>query len=240
MSVNPIILNFKNIRAERQKTNNRLVYSLIEADNIPEFEKNINGEELKRVLEELDFTFYKLWERCRESREFGILAAGRLSKCASRQGTKDEEVQLTTCNLTSSKFGIKITNLSATAIQPTKDGEIGSAKTLRERGIPKDCCLKSFDGSIDGKLSGYITAKISYGSGGHQDNVFEEMYTYADWWTRYRNDSPEILVILIDTDLTSNFNRLKEKYQDYTNIKVFNHVDFQNYIIDNFTLLDYY
>ena len=61
-----------------------------------------------------------------------------------------------------------------------KDGKIISERTYKMRDINKDCCLKSFDGSIDGKLSGYITAKISYGSGGHQDNVFEEMYTYAD------------------------------------------------------------
>ena len=233
--VRPIILNFKNIRLERQKTNNRLVYSLIEADNKPDFNKNINDKELTRVLEELDYTFDRFWERCRESRDFGILAAGRLAKCASRQGTKDEEVQLTTCNITSSKFGIKITNLSATALRPTKEGEIVSAKTLRERAIPKDCCLKSFDGLIEGQMSGYITAKVAYGSGGHQDNVFEEVDTSAEWWTKYKTGSPEKLVMLIDTDLTSKFNRLKEKYQAFENIKVFNHLDFQNYIIENFS-----
>ena len=228
----PIVLNFKDIRLERQKTNNRLVYSLIEADNKLEFEKNINGKELTRVLEELEFTFDKFWERCRESRDFGILAAGRLAKCASRQGTKDEEVQLTTCNITSSKFGINITNLSATALRPTKDGEIVSARTLRERDIPKDCCLKSFDGLIEGQMSGYITAKVAYGAGGHQDNVFEEVDTSAEWWTKFKAGSPETLVMLIDTDLTFKFNRIKEKYQIYDNIKVFNHVDFQNYIIE--------
>ena len=84
----------------------------------------------------------------------------RIAKCASRQGTKDEEVQLTTCNITSSKFGIKITNLSATALRPTKDGEIVSAKTLRERAIPKDCCLKSFDGLIEGKILATLLPKV--------------------------------------------------------------------------------
>lgn len=233
--VRPIIVDFKNIRLERQKTNNRVVYSLIEADNKPDFNKNINEKELARVLEELEYTFDRFWERCRDSRDFGMLASGRLAKCASRQGTKDEEMQLTTCNIISSKFGIKITNLSSTALRPTKEGEIVSAKTLRERTIPKDCCLKSFDGLIEGQLTGYITAKVAYGSGGHQDNVFEEVDTLAEWWVKYKKCSQETLIMLIDTDLTSKFNRLKEKYQAYTNIKVFNHLDFQTYIIENFS-----
>ena len=72
--IEPIVLNFKDIRLERQKTNNRLVYSLIEADNKLEFEKNINGKELTRVLEELDFTFDKFFaERSREEEKLAFL-----------------------------------------------------------------------------------------------------------------------------------------------------------------------
>ena len=232
--ISPIVVDFKNIRLDRQKVNNRLVYSLIEADNKSVFKKNINCKELIRVLEELGMTFDEFWERCRESIEFGILAAGRISKKASRQGTKDEEVQLTICKITSSKFGINI--LSPAAWRPTKDGEIISESMRSMEDIPLDCCLKSFDGLIEGQMSGYITAKVVYGSGGHQDNVFEELDTSAEWWTRFMAGSTETLVMLVDTDLTNKFNRLKEKYQAYENIKVFNHVDFQNYIIENYSL----
>ena len=74
------------------------------------------------------------------------------------------------------------------------------------------------------------------GSGGHQDNVFEEMDTMCNWWKEFKKkeNTDDILVILIDTDLTSKFNRLKNKYSDIANIKVCNHIGLQQYIIDTF------
>ena len=109
---------------------------------------------------------------------------------------------------------------------------------MKDENIKMDDCLKSFDGQITGKLTGYISSKISfgedYGGGGHQDNVFEEQHKFSEWWIKYRTDSTDILVLLIETDLTTKFARLKEKYADINNIMVFNHIEFQQYIIDTY------
>jgi hypothetical protein len=96
-----------------------------------------------------------------------------------------------------------------------------------------DCCLKSFDAKITGKINGFISAKVVYGSGGHQDNAFEEMDTLSHWWTRYKSDSVDFLIILIGTDLTTKFAILK-KYDDTKNVKIFDHVEFQRYMISEY------
>ena len=83
-------------------------------------------------------------------------------------------------------------------------------------------------------MNGYIAAKVAYGAGGHQDNVFEEMDTIADWWKKYKSDTLEILVILIETDLKEKFDRLNTKYINLDNIFVFNHIEFQQYMIDKY------
>ena len=229
-----IMVDFKNIRVIRQKNNNISVFNSIKNDNKNEFIENTNEKELKRTLDELSFSFEELWDKCRKDSDFAKLASGRLSKRASRQGSKDEEEQLRTCNFTTNLYGVKITNLSATAIRPTKNGHIVTKKEMKQQHITKDCCLKSFDGKLSGKVNGYIAAKVSFGNGGHQDNVFEEMDSIANWWSSYKEQSKEYLIILIDTDLIEKFICLRKKYEDYENIKVFNHYEFQNYIINLF------
>lgn len=58
-------------------------------------------------------------------------------------------------------------------------------------------CLKSFDVKINGKIAGWVFAKIVIGNGGHQDNVFEETCNFGD-----KND---IYIVLIDTNLKIKF-----------------------------------
>ena len=79
-----------------------------------------------------------------------------------------------------------------------------------------------------------MCAKVCYGSGGHQDNVFEEMYNYCEWVDKYYNDTnnEELFVCLIDTDLTRQFDELKNKYSHIKNLLIVNHVDFQHYLFD--------
>ena len=40
-------------------------------------------------------------------------------------------------------------------------------------------------------------------------------------------------VILIDTDLINKITTIKEKYRSVNNVKIFNHIEFQQYMIEN-------
>ena len=231
---NVIKQNFKDIRSVRQKENNKIVFKSLINDDLKTLYKNINHEEYKRTLTYLEMTEEEYILKCKKDELFAKQGACHLSKKASRQGTKDEKEQLKICNITSQKCGIKIKNLTPTELRPTKDGFIITHNEMKSKKIKKDCCLKSFDGKISGKMNGFITAKVAYGSGGHQDNVFEEMDTIAEWWKKYKNKEKEILILLIDTDLIEKLNRIKEKYKDTINVMVFNHIEFQEYMIKTY------
>jgi len=229
------ILNFQDIRATRQQQNNTIVYKSIKNNDKDKFYKNINTKELERMLTDEDWTFEEFWGHAQKDDMFCKMSARNLRKCASRQGSKDEYVQLEVCGTTSEKCGVNIKNLSATALRPTKDGKIITQQEMKAQKIKKDCCLKSFDGLIQGKMAGYISAKVAFGSGGHQDNVFEEIDTVAEWWdTNKSTATQEFLVLLIDTNLEEKFARIKEKYDQVENILVFNHHEFQEYIIERY------
>lgn len=226
--------DFQDIRSNRQKNNNKSVYESILNDDKTQFNNKTNKKEVDRTIDELEMTFDDIWKKSREDNTFCKLFASRVSVCASRQGSNDETEQIQTCNLTAMKCGVNIKNLSATAYRPTKDGQILSGAEIKKMKIQKDCCLKSFDASIDGKMKGYISAKVAYGSGGHQDNVFEELDTVAEWWSKYKSNTEEYLVILVDTDLHEKFARIKDKYAKVSNIMVCSHYHFQEYIITNY------
>lgn len=234
----PIEQNFKDIRKVRQANNNKIVYESLRKGNLKRFYKNINHKEYKRTLECLSITEEEFILKCKCDNLFAKLASRTISKNASRQGCKDEEEQLRTCNITAKKCGILIENLTATGFRPTKDGSIVSKDEMRIKQISKDSCLKSFDAKISGNISGYIAAKVAYGSGGHQDNVFEEMDTLAKWWGKYKTETGEFLIILIDTDLITKFTTIKEKYRNVNNIKIFNHIEFQQYMIENLYIVE--
>ena len=243
MKIKPIQQNFKYIRKVRQSNNNKIVYESLKNNDLETLRQNINHEAHKRCLENLEITQHELLSKCKQDKLFAKSISMYISKNASRQGSKDETEQLKTCNITSQKCGVTIKNLTATELRPTKDGRIVSNCEMKIQQIQKDCCLKSFDGKISGKINGFISymntpiikaTKVAYGSGGHQDNVFEEMDTIAEWWKKYKSESEEILIILIDTDLIIKITTLKEKYRNVNNVKVFNHVEFQQYIIDTY------
>lgn len=236
----PKYCDFRKRRKNRQKANHDKVLQSLNDNNIDDFNKHVNQKELARTLEYLDMsTVEELMTICQEDECCAKLVSLHLSKNATRQGSKDEALQLEICNETMSPYGITVENLSATHARPTKDGRIVNREQARQ--LPRSECLKSFDGKIQGKMNGYTAAKVVYGNGGHQDNVFEEMYTLAEWWKKYKPVDPinpmqnEFLVILIDTDL--NISSLKEKYEQVSNILVFNHYEFQKYVIDNYNLL---
>lgn len=234
----PIEQNFKDIRTVRQDNNNKIVYESLRRGVLKALSENINTNAYGRYLAYLEITQEELLLKCKDDHLFAKSASMYISKNASRQGSKDEAEQLRTCNLTAEKCGLAIKNLSATEFRPTKDGSIISKNEMKIKNIQKDCCLKSFDGKISGNVDGFITAKVAYGNGGHQDNVFEEMDTMAEWWKNYKSETKDILIVLIDTDLITKFTRIREKYNDINNVMVFNHIEFQQYMISTYYIDD--
>lgn len=229
--IQPCKIDCRNLRTARQRINNEVVFRAIQGNNMSIFKKNINSKEFGRVLLEVGISEQCLLERCQLDTTLNRVLSGRISKNASRQGTSDEETQLKICAQTATQLGITITNLSSVAYRPTKSGDILSHTQMKQRNIPKDVCLKSFDGKISGTVDGWIFAKIVYGSGGHQDNVFEEADILGNWVDTYQHDCTDIFVILIDTDLDAKLKCLQKKYKTVSNLFIGNHVEFQEYLI---------
>lgn len=230
--------DFKNIRKVRQENNNNIVYENLKNNQLEELNKNINIKEYERVLKDLNISEKDLINKCRDDNLFCKLVSRSISKLSSRQGCKDESEQLKICNTIAKEVGILIKNLSPTEFRPTNFGEILSGKEIKQKEITLDNCLKSFDAKILGKMKGYITAKVSFGNGGHQDNVFDEIDTISMWWLEHKSNSDEVLVVLVDTNLIKEFNILKKKYEKVNNIMWFNHIEFQEYIIDKYYNVD--
>jgi hypothetical protein len=223
-------LDCKNIRKERQKLNNLLVFEDIKSNNINSLNNNINNEQLKRVLEELNISKKELIKLCQENEIMNKILSSCIAKNASRQGTKDEELILKTCNIISSKFGINIENLPAKTYRPTKCGKILKINTRKTYEY-----LKSFDGKITGKMNGWIFAKVCIGSGGHQDNVLEEVYIFCKWVKKYKSFyKKDIFIVLFDTNL--DISEIKNKYSNISQLLILNHIEFQKYIIDNYSV----
>jgi len=226
-------IDFQNIRLERQKYNNNLIYKLIKENNIEELIKLCNKNELDRVLEETNLNINELISLCIKNDIMNKILSGRISKNSSRQGNIDELIQINTINELSNKYNIFIEKLNITDYIPMEDGLIISKKykkDIKEKG------LKSFDAKILGIINGFMFAKIVYGNGGHQDNVFEEANNLCEWIIKFHKNTDLLFVLIIDTDLLIKFNKLKENYKEINNIIISNHFDFQNYIISNYPI----
>ena len=131
-------------------------------------------KEFKRVLEDIKLDKNEIINKCKEDVIFAEVLAGIISINSSRQGTKDEKLQIDICNEISSQLGINIKNLKVNDFRPSKTGCIIDAKGYKT--TLKNECLKYFDGQISCKIDGWIFVKVVYGNGLHQDNVFEGIY----------------------------------------------------------------
>lgn len=229
----PIVLNCKNLRIERQKKNNEMTLYYLLHRSFDELKKNCNVIALQSTLDYLQLNDEQLLQKCREDLYFAKLLSSKISILSSRQGSKDESFVIETINKISSQFNIFIENLPNTKYRPTKKGVILNKKKYEEliekKELNKNDCLKSFDAKISGIINGWIFAKITYTNGGHQDNVFEEAHQFAQWALQFGKPN-ELYVLLIDTDLIIPLNELKDKYHK-NNILVVDHVELQKYLI---------
>jgi hypothetical protein len=94
----PIKINFENIREERQKFNNNIIYDIIKSKDADKLKKECNIKELERVLHDLQISCETLINECEKSDILLKMTAGRISKLATRQGSKDEAIQIQTCH----------------------------------------------------------------------------------------------------------------------------------------------
>jgi hypothetical protein len=229
--IEPIKLDILNLRQERQAKNDKLCLKSL---NKKDLSKNINMKAFKIVLKILDLTACQIFDKCEKDACFSKLLASKVSISASRQGIKDEILQINCCNTTSSKFGIFFNKLDSKEFRPSKNGGIVSSTQIKHLNISKNDCLKSFDAKIDGKINGWLFAKIVIGNGGHQDNVFEEASQICEWVQNFGCEK-ELYVVLIDTDNLTKLQKLQEKFQT-VNLLVGNHITVQNYFIKNYSL----
>jgi hypothetical protein len=234
----PKKLNFSEIRKDRQKENVNNVLNALINKNINKLKENSNLKELDRYLCDtkiildltLDTTFDKILNKCESDKLYAYTLAKLIAKNATRQGCKDEDLQIDTCAKLAAKLDIKIENLPNNKYRVSKlSSKIYTNNDVKIGIIDKSQCLKSFDGRItSSKVNGWIFSKVCFGDGGHQDNVFREEFEFCEWVLKYGN-LDELYVVLIDSDKPN-------KLQSFArpNLFIGNHFEFQKYLISKF------
>jgi hypothetical protein len=225
-------INFNDLRTERQRYNDQIVYEALIEKNETKLITICNLNQLNKIKLELNKTMIELFDECETNNLFAKLLSINISKNSSRQGITDEELQLTICNNISSNCGINIKKLNKNELRPCNDGRIISMNEYKLM-EDKSTCLKSFDGEITGKINGYIFAKVVMGEGGHQDNVFIEANEFCNWVKTFGNED-KLYVVLIDTNNDKKINKLKNKFNEENKLLIVNHYEFQEYIIENY------
>ncbi len=210
-------------RNKRQEYNNQIAYEEITKNPENISINNINNKALERLLEYTNYKDYKELIEDKNNYEEIInkISSLYIAKNASRQGSKDEELQLKHINI-----------LQDYEINIIKDGKQrpiigGGISKFKKKGVNE---LKSIDFLIKYKKEdiGYISAKVCSGNGGHQDNVLHELSQYCEWaLIELKNDNNnKAYIILYDNFETSLlYNEIKMKYKNdniiFTNTKNF-------------------
>lgn len=220
-------VDVSNLRTERQKYNDQLVYNLL-TNKTPkvEIEKNINAKALERILVEEKMTYDELLENCKT--DFITRSVARnISINASRQGKVDEKLIIDGVSSVMTNWGVKIKGTDVNGIRFCNDGRVLDGKTFKKENLDKDVdSMKSIDATIEGRVEGYIFAKVVIGGGGHQDNVLIESLKFIDWVNRF-SEANKLYVVLVDgEDLT------KIKNLEKDNLWIVNHIEFQKRLID--------
>lgn len=213
-------------RNERQEHNNKLSYDAIKL-NPKKLNNNlsINDKALNRLLIYANYNNLDEMIKDKNNHEEIIIKISALyiAKNASRQGTKDENLQLENIN--------KLQEHNITIIKDGKQKPIKGGG-IRKSGKKQVDELKSIDFVIKYKTDeiGYITAKVTSGGGGHQDNVLDEITQFCDWsLIQHQNDKqPKVYVVLYDCINTSKlFDNIKKTHKN-VNLIITNTDKFKN------------
>ena len=90
LRVEPIQIDCKDLRVERQKQNNDTMLKLLQSGDITLVKRHCNIKEFSRLLEDLQIDEEQLLLKCKDDLLFAKVISRQISKMASRQGTKDE------------------------------------------------------------------------------------------------------------------------------------------------------
>ena len=75
----PFIIDFSNIREERQKINNNIVYDIIKSKNLIELKKQCNVKELNRILTDYNISLEELVEECNKNELLAKITSRNIS-----------------------------------------------------------------------------------------------------------------------------------------------------------------
>ncbi len=226
--INLFNVNVSNLRTERQKYNDQLVCNLLtNKTKRTDIERNINGRALDRILSEENMTYDQLLDQCNSP--FVARSISRtISINASRQGKIDEKLIIDGVGSVMVNYGINVKGCDVNGIRFCNDGRVLDGKAFKKENLDKDVdSMKSIDATIEGKVSGYVFAKVVIGEGGHQDNVLIEAIKFIDWVNKY-GKSEKLYVVLVDGEDLS-----KIKNHEKENLWIVNHVDFQKKLLNS-------
>jgi len=225
--INLFNVDVANLRTERQKINDQLVFNLLKnKTSRKDIEKNINGKALDRILSEENMTYEQLLEQC--VNDFITRSVARtISINASRQGKIDEKLIIDGVNSVVINYGIKVKGCDVNSIRFCNDGRDLDGKTFKKESLDKNKDgMKSIDAIIEGKVEGYVFAKVVIGGGGHQDNVSIEALKFIEWVNNF-GQSDKLYVVLVDGEDITDIKNLEKD-----NLWIVNHVDFQKRLIE--------
>ena len=229
-------LIFRDERSKRYQENKSKIKSALLDGNKKLFISLVNIKEFERFMDEHEFisfedvvSYVTIPHPTRNYVHRDMLISS-VVKDPSRQGALDEKLQIKVCADVGKEHGIIISQLTNVQLTPSKDGRILTLGDVRRENLQRPGKLKTFDAKISGKLDGYITAKVCIGTGGHQDNVFDEIVSMGNWFIEFQR--PETLVILYDNDfkIDRKTELLKKTFENTKNVMSFNHVEFQKFL----------
>lgn len=217
-------------RKDRQSFNNDMVFQHIFNDKKPiEDSNHVNVEALKKVYEYLGKEI--VIAKSIEDDNFAKLLSMFISKKASRQGSLDEALVIETIKKFMKTLDIDFEKSKTNDLVPIKSGQFAGQllerKDVEKNNIPKTDCLKSIDCLVIDNtiIIGYGTLKVCFGSGGHQDNVVDELGYFVEWAIKYGKED-KLYLVVIDSDQVSTTD-IKNKSASYENIWVVDHYEFQ-------------
>jgi hypothetical protein len=225
--INLFNIDVHNLRTDRQKYNNELVFNLLSnKTSRSDIEKNINGKALDRILSEEKMTYEQLLEKCVDPFTTRCIARN-ISINASRQGKIDEKLIIDGVASIMTKYDVNIKGCGVNGIRFCNDGRVLDGKTFKKENLDKDRdSMKSIDGTIEGRVNGYIFAKVVIGGGGHQDNVLGESIKFIDWVNKFGSDD-KLYVVLVDGEDLSKIKNLEKE-----NLWIVNHIELQKRLIE--------